>query len=552
MPLRVFFDVGEIRSMDDWEVRILLGLRQSKMMVAVLSPAYFRSDYCRKEWEIYVETELAHALPGEGIAPIYVVPHPDFEAEPVEDRLRHWVRDLKRRQYIDWLDFWPEGAAAPGAGGRPPAARRAARPDRRAAPAGRGPRAVAAHGPDAEPALRRPPRRDAPAPRWGCSTATSARSRRSTASRASARACWPSPTPGATAIEYPGGRFLIHAANLSDLAAGVIALAEPMGVPLTDAERERPDLALAQVKKAFEDGPPALIVVDNLDDPALLVAAVARAGSAPGAIMSTSSSRPGSRPGTCPASTACPSTPSTRPTPLALLHGFRPIADSPQDDEWKAALEIVHRLGGHALAVEVAGVYLREHPEVSYRQFADDARSATGIVADGGGGRPRGPGPAGLARRVVHRPPARADPGRPHARGVAGRRIRRPAARPTPSRYPGSASYSWPTSPTWPATGSSTRSRPSFQPPGTAPPGRAPVLRPKPDPAHDRRSRRVTARPHAPARPGRGPPASGPDEEPGRREIVAEHASRRAKWINAHWGQPGLAWELPPLRDMIA
>src|SRR4051794_35942374 len=111
VPLRVFFDVGEIRTMDDWEARILLGLRQSKMMVAVLSPAYFRSDYCRKEWETYVETELAHALPGDGIAPIYVVRHPDFESESVEDRLRHWVRDLKRRQYIDWLDFWPEGAA---------------------------------------------------------------------------------------------------------------------------------------------------------------------------------------------------------------------------------------------------------------------------------------------------------------------------------------------------------------------------------------------------------------------------------------------------------
>jgi hypothetical protein len=41
----VFFDVKEIRTMDDWESRIKLGLRQSKMMVAVLSPAYFASEY---------------------------------------------------------------------------------------------------------------------------------------------------------------------------------------------------------------------------------------------------------------------------------------------------------------------------------------------------------------------------------------------------------------------------------------------------------------------------------------------------------------------------
>ena len=110
--LRVFFDTDEIRSMDAWEARILTGLRQSKMMVAILSPSYFASAYCLKEWEIYVETELAQALPGEGITPIYVVRHPAFETDPVEEQLRHWIKDLRRRQYIEWLPFWPEGAAA--------------------------------------------------------------------------------------------------------------------------------------------------------------------------------------------------------------------------------------------------------------------------------------------------------------------------------------------------------------------------------------------------------------------------------------------------------
>jgi hypothetical protein len=37
-PLRVFFDTHAIHSMDDWEAKILTGLRQSRMMVAVLSP----------------------------------------------------------------------------------------------------------------------------------------------------------------------------------------------------------------------------------------------------------------------------------------------------------------------------------------------------------------------------------------------------------------------------------------------------------------------------------------------------------------------------------
>ena len=112
VPLQVFFDTHAIRTMDDWEARILTGLRHSKMMVAVLSPSYFQSDFCRREWEIYVESELAQALPGDGIAPIYVVKHPAFDADPVDETLRHWIKDLRRRQYIEWRSFWPEGAQA--------------------------------------------------------------------------------------------------------------------------------------------------------------------------------------------------------------------------------------------------------------------------------------------------------------------------------------------------------------------------------------------------------------------------------------------------------
>ena len=40
-PLQVFFDHQAIGSMQDWEHRILRGLRESGVMLAVLSPAYF-------------------------------------------------------------------------------------------------------------------------------------------------------------------------------------------------------------------------------------------------------------------------------------------------------------------------------------------------------------------------------------------------------------------------------------------------------------------------------------------------------------------------------
>ncbi len=106
-PLRVFFDLAEIHTMQDWYGRIQSGLVQSRMMVAILSPRYFASEFCRHEWAEFVETELAHALPGEGIAPIYVIPHPDFETASTSDdrqsQVDRWVRDLKKRQYLHLL-----------------------------------------------------------------------------------------------------------------------------------------------------------------------------------------------------------------------------------------------------------------------------------------------------------------------------------------------------------------------------------------------------------------------------------------------------------------
>ena len=424
-PLRVFFDTDEIRSMDDWEARILTGLRQSKMMVAILSPSYFASDYCLKEWEIYVETELAQALPGEGISPIYVIRHPAFETDPVEERLRHWIKDLRRRQYIEWLPFWPEGAAAleredvrrkladlPG---------QIAERLHRAAIRDTTPHTVPL------PSIHFVGRRDEMhallhdllQSQIGAITAVHGIPGIGKSMLAFAYA-W------GYGFRYPGGRFLIPAANASDLAAEVIRLAEPKGVPLSDEERQRPDVALAKVKAAFEAGPPALLVIDNVDDPALLTAQARERALPKGdhihVLVTTRIS-----PEDLPRIRCLPLDALQTEDAMALLQSFRPIADSPQDDEWKAALEIVGRLGGHALGVEVVAVYLRENPQVTYRAFAE------GLERDGvelmdttaGSGGPR---PAGLAHRDLHPPPARADPGVSVSGRAAGGGVRRAAA----------------------------------------------------------------------------------------------------------------------------
>ena len=109
--MRIFFDREGIQGMDDWELRILTALRQSRVMIAVLSPAYFESEYCRKEWAWFVDRETERAMTGEAIAPVYTLTVDDFEPSP-EAIPDDWPRNLKRRQYLDARPWWDEGAEA--------------------------------------------------------------------------------------------------------------------------------------------------------------------------------------------------------------------------------------------------------------------------------------------------------------------------------------------------------------------------------------------------------------------------------------------------------
>src|SRR5205085_3619061 len=61
-------------------------------------------------------------------------------------------------------------------------------------------------------------------------------------------------------------------------------------------------------------------------------------------------------------------------TPTPLPRGERGRGEGgeargEEDSEWKAALALVHRLGGHALALEVVGVFLWKNPEVTYWDY---------------------------------------------------------------------------------------------------------------------------------------------------------------------------------------
>jgi tetratricopeptide (TPR) repeat protein len=107
-PLRIFFDTDEIKDMDDWRQRILLALRHSKILLVCLSPAYFRSQYCRWEWEEYLRRQVHHLMGSESIATIYFVEVPGC----AERDSAHWLESLTRGNFTDIRPWFPAGATS--------------------------------------------------------------------------------------------------------------------------------------------------------------------------------------------------------------------------------------------------------------------------------------------------------------------------------------------------------------------------------------------------------------------------------------------------------
>jgi hypothetical protein len=79
VKLKPFFDKKAIPDGHYWENEIRKGIRQSKLMLAVLSENYFKSEWCRREWEEYLRVEQGRTYPGEALTPIFIVAPADLE-----------------------------------------------------------------------------------------------------------------------------------------------------------------------------------------------------------------------------------------------------------------------------------------------------------------------------------------------------------------------------------------------------------------------------------------------------------------------------------------
>src|ERR1051326_7040393 len=63
LPWRVFFDAHAIRTGEDWEKHIGGAVRSSGVMLALMSPAYFGSPWCRREGEEFCRQEERRGEP---------------------------------------------------------------------------------------------------------------------------------------------------------------------------------------------------------------------------------------------------------------------------------------------------------------------------------------------------------------------------------------------------------------------------------------------------------------------------------------------------------
>lgn len=108
-PLRIFLDRTAIRTMEDWELRILAALRSSTVLLTVISPKYIESSWCRREWETFRLHELDRGT--RAIAGVYSESVPDL-ASDTPPYASDWIGDINSRQYVDLRQWRSEGPTA--------------------------------------------------------------------------------------------------------------------------------------------------------------------------------------------------------------------------------------------------------------------------------------------------------------------------------------------------------------------------------------------------------------------------------------------------------
>ncbi|MEX2216138.1 MAG: toll/interleukin-1 receptor domain-containing protein, partial [Phycisphaeraceae bacterium] len=372
--LAVFFDTDAIENMQDWELRILKGLKQAKVMLAVLSPAYVASAYCQKEWRIFIEHEIARAMLDQGgIANLYYVTVPGVMGGEPDPKVAAWLRDMNRRQIDAGCDAraWRDGGreALQRDDVRQRLRKLSQQIERRIQLVGRvidSPTTVPPYNPKFVGRVE-----DLSNIRHTLEENTVGAIVGVQGIGGIGKSELAFTYAHAYADTYPGGRFMISCEGVDDMRQALVRLdgindyhGNVLFQLSLDDKRDL-DRAAAVIRNQIVGRGRCLLILDNVNRPELLAPAV-RDRVLPDRrhlhVLVTSREEPSRLTGViCLAVDALETADAVR-----LLEQHRPFAD---DAEMKAATAIVNLLGGHPLACEVVAVHLREHPKITCAQY---------------------------------------------------------------------------------------------------------------------------------------------------------------------------------------
>lgn len=83
--LKRFFDGNDISAGADWQHTLNHGIAHSRLFVAFISPNYFASEWCRKEWRAWIDAEIAKHILTAGMRPVYIVEVPGLTDDKLSD-----------------------------------------------------------------------------------------------------------------------------------------------------------------------------------------------------------------------------------------------------------------------------------------------------------------------------------------------------------------------------------------------------------------------------------------------------------------------------------
>ena len=381
--LRVFFDTQVIAGMDDWRQKIQHSLRESHLFLAVLSPNYIASPYCRWEWEDYVRYEAMRQCLGEGVAPVFFVNLPNAAGTQIDPAIASWIREIRHRQAFD-LRPWNEGGekALQESQVRATLEQLHASVRERLSRAERArlsPNNLIRHNPAFVGRVRE----------LTDLRKVLSRNMLGVVGARQGKAPGPVAVQGlggmgktelalayahAFAWDYPGGRWQVPCEFIADLRLALTVLAGPMHFEFTEDEKKSLALQFERVLGEIQRRERCLLILDNVSDPQLLepeyLDRLPRDGHVD--LIATTRLAPAAIPGGAQEMTFIAVDELPEEDALALMRSHQPLGRFESEDEENEARHIVGLLRGFTLAVETAAIYLGRHPGPdACRQFRE-------------------------------------------------------------------------------------------------------------------------------------------------------------------------------------